>query len=318
MPLEEDGIDDGLPTEPENSISDIAEAPEEGSVEEETPVEPDPAVEESADEPPGLSDLLVREAKDRYGFTDDDIQSFGTDDDLSRQLGAIDRMSLQRVAQQQTGQQQPPQAQPGPEKWAPEKLELTISDDFEPEVSELLSKINDHHHEQLLKQQQQMEERLWGLDEFTAGVQQQQMAAYEKQLDDYFDTLPEEYEAIFGKGPTSALPQHSQARQNRLGWEQDYQSHMQVDYQAGRPIAAFDEYKGRVTRARWGNQGDKAVKREVRTQAAQQRRKAINRPSSRKTKAASGTERAADFANQFYRERGEDLYSGQNLSNQDV
>ena len=46
----------------------------------------------------------------------------------------------------------PPQAQPQQgdgEQWSPKKLDLDLSDEFEPEVHELLNKINDHYHGQL-------------------------------------------------------------------------------------------------------------------------------------------------------------------------
>ena len=329
MPLEEETpFDDGMPTEPENSITESA--PEGQTEQVESSAGPDPDLidgPDAVDESPALSEVLVREAKDIYGLTDDDMASFGTDDDLSRQLGAIDRLSMQRFGQNQAAQaaaqtpnqeQEPPETSADSGKWTPEKMELDISDEFEPEVLELLNKINDHNHNQILKQQEQNDGRLQGSDEFLNGVRQQQAIAYEEQLDGYFDNLSEDHKAIFGTGRMVDLPANGIQRQNRLQWEQDYQSQMQIDDQAGRQLSTFDEYKDRVLRARWGNQVDQATRRDVRAQAATQRRKAIHRPTSRQTKSATPIERAGDFADQFYRERGESVYADQTTGNQDV
>ena len=280
------------------------------------------AVEES-----GVSEHLLNEARNVYGFTDDDLGGYQTDDDLSRSLGAIDRLAMQRFSpqqEQQFAQQQPPaqpqqqapppQAQPQQgdgEQWLPKKLDLDLSDEFEPEVHDLLNKINDHYHGQLEEAHKNFDGRLKDVDEFTLGMQESQMAAYERQMDDYFDSLPDAYKEHFGGGRMVDLAPNSPQWTNRRQWEQDYHTQAAMDYQSGRQPGTFDEYKDRVLRARWGNVADDLTRQDMRSQAANQRRKAINRPSSRTAKKATGTERAVDNMDEFYRSRGMDVYNAQ-------
>ena len=346
-----DGVQDESTTDPQPDTGISQDQPTPGT---EPEPEPQPVAETRTEEVnPGLSDVLQQEARTLYGFSDDDIASFKTDDDLTRSLSMIDRRSMdlyrqtqapyqqgapqfqpshqpwseqhqlppQQVPQQLPPQQQQQQQQPQKEEkeWTPEKLELGLGDDFDPDVIEVLGKMNEHYHQQMIQSHQLSMMNTSDLNQltgFAGSIAAERDAAYDQQLDDYFDSLPETYGKVFGKGRLNELPPNSQERQNRLMWEQDYGALVNMDRDRGLRELSFDGYKDRVTRTRWGNLADEATRTDIRDKASVQRRKGINRPGNNSTRKMTAEERAGDFLDQKYAEHGM-LYPEHTMTGED-
>lgn len=272
-------------------------------------------------------DSLAAVARDNYGITDAEIEQM-TPEALQTVMAIQDRhiAAIGRAASEQqqgaqhpvapatfeSGQEQvsdpnadPQQAQPVPaEGDRLEKYSLSIDEDWDDDVAEVLNGINDHYHSQIEKMSQSINSIQNNLVQVTGSDEQRAAEEFERSMDTYFDSLGDEWSEVFGKGPVRGLPDGSPELLNRQMHSQEFGSLMGGDWHVGREPKSFEDYCQRATRSAFGDKAIEIEKSKIGQQVTRRRRQGISRPGGRDTSPPNGRERAAQVANDFYRERG--------------
>jgi hypothetical protein len=268
----------------------------------------------STDETSGLPESLVREAKDHYLFTDDDLAAYSDPKDLTRHLGIIDRHTATRYMQEADRQSRPAQEEQKPvsegeerKGWTPSKLELDLKEDeLDPDVVSALQKITNHYNEQLAEQNKQVEQMQSALGGYTEEQEAQVDAAYEQGWDSWFSGLSDQFGGVFGSGRMRDLSDRSHGSA-RLEIEQTSRSLFDNDVQNGRNPLPMEAYAQRALRSIYPDKIDQQTRQTIRDEANKRRGQAIRRPVTRTGKTGNPGDRAGEFANEFYRDRDIDL-----------
>jgi hypothetical protein len=262
-----------------------------------------------------------------YGFTADEVKSFGTPDALQKVLTAMDRRELSAAKSQSqpdaTAEDRPAEKQ-GDAPAATEdqlralgieKLDLDLSG-WDDEAASMFRKIDDHFHAQLAKvvaaklPPQDAAPEVVALREeiesLKAHSRQAEGERFERDLDSYFSGLGQEYHDKFGTAPMRALAKdspHAVARQELI---QEFVALQSVDNRLQRPAMPLQQVLNRALAAKYADQVTELARKQVRAEVEQRRAQAVERPTQRTVPVETGEEAASSWVNQFYRERGYD------------
>jgi hypothetical protein len=288
------------------------------------------------DQPSGLSDLQ-REAQAVYGFTEGELENLG-DEQLLNMLAAMDRRFTaqwggnQQVQappnwqQQQAAPQQPQhptEPQPGQQQAAedqdlyhgfqPEKFSLEGLEDqgFEPEVVQAFEQLSEHYQNQFQGAARSIQQMEAVIGDMLYERQADQSSEYERAMDGFFGGLGESLQKQYGSGRAAEMDPQSPEFSKRMEFANEVNMFLQHAMQTGQPVD-LSQIQQRVLRSRHVNEMDAQTRQGIREEAQARRRQAINRPNVPPTgKSSNLEENAANFANQFYRERGmePDTYS---------
>ena len=288
---------------------------------------------EQTDDYSGLTDLQ-KEARQVYGFSEDELNNIG-DDQLGSMLGAMDRRFTNQysAAQQQHWQaaqqqaQQPPAegAEPDPfdpnagggaetyQGFQPEMLAQSFGEDhdFEPEVVEAFNKISEHYNTQFASAADsitQLEGVVGQLVNELGGVaqdkQHQQQQQYDAVMDGFFDTLEGPLKENYGSGRAGEMDPQSPEYAKRMEFANEVGMFVQYALHSGQQ-PDLQQIQQRVLRSRHSNEMDANARHQVRQQAQQRRQQAMRRPNAPATgRGGTPEDNAANFANSWYREHG--------------
>jgi hypothetical protein len=289
----------------------------------------------AADDP--FTAELLAEAE-HYGISADEARSFGNVTALTRTFAALDRQAAAaargKPADTSTTTKQPeataaaPAAAPAPQTKAPapaadatagkvgpfEKFKINLNpDEFDEQTISLLNGINDHYDSLVRQQHQELESlksAVSGFSGVTQNFQQQEASRFTNELDTFFNGLPEDFREDFGQGVANSFTAdspHLKARHNLI---QEMSALQIADANLGRPASSYTQLAQRALRVLHSTKLEQVASKKILVKASDRRNQAIERPTGRKGKALSPDRAAADFASNFYRERGLDEDEG--------
>lgn len=293
----DDDIDGALDVPHEEEIDEHIEGPE--GEEEEEPAGPQ------------FDSLTVQYAK-AFGMTDEEIGEFQDTDSLNRYLTRLHN-HMQRF--QTPAQPEQPAAPKGDETQQPaegqasnlfEALNLELDpEQWDESAIGVLNKIAEHVNAQSQKFEAAIKERDQYIGQLYSVHEQQQAMEIDRQLDDFFDGLGDDYANTFGKGSINAInnPVH---QANRRAMVEDAQRVMSI--QGNMPITDALQLAMQI---RFQQPIKQTVRKELQQQIQKRRSQATARPVS-KSKPRNKDEQVAMNAIQRFRDMGFDV-SDENL-----
>ncbi len=275
-----------------------------------------------------------------YGFTEEDAKAFGTPDALRRVLTAMDRRALSDATKSQS---QPNAAVEGEATQQPQATEAsTAADAKQSEVSlaqltgdvekfnlepllegwdedtkKLFSQLNDHYDTQMRKiaaqakavspvneQVAQLSERFQALEQFRLQAEGERI---EQEFDGLFNSVGAEYADAFGKGTGRELRADSKELQTRKELVQEMFALRDADERFGRPPMTNKQLFNRALAVRFFDKSKDLAVKQVKAEVAQRKSQSVAKPTQRRSAPVTGEKAAANFVNQFFKERGVDL-----------
>lgn len=206
-------IADSVPAELEEEVlatndDERGDQGEEKSSDDEPSVdaEQEGAGEETQEQVPALSSEDLARAR-QVGLPEQLIASFkGDPAAMDLAIGYLDRARQQSTASPQAAQ---PPAQTAPPAKVPDKYELKLSEYLADDVREPLEKMNEHYAQQMAQQRAVQEQIVGALLTQVAPmlqvVQQHQTDLQLERLDNFIGSLGDEWQDVFGQGPTTEL-----------------------------------------------------------------------------------------------------------------
>jgi hypothetical protein len=147
----------------------------------------------------------------------------------------------------------------------------------------------------------EMKEMLTGV---MGHAQAQQAAAYEAEVDTFFDGISETYGDVFGKGKLSELPEGGAEATKRIEVSQAAVDLEDGFKRRGQPVPGRTELFNRAVRSVAGDKAATIAREEVATQVRNSQGQFAAKPTHRKGPALTGDERAESFSEEFYRKKG--------------
>lgn len=273
---------------------------------------------------------LIDEAKSYFG-EDFDPESFGSADNLRVAMARFDRemaeigkqrlglgqQSDQRNVQelqappteQQVGQQSDQQLPLDFEKF---KLDLDPEEHDENTIK-AISGLNDHYDSQLRKRDELIQKVVGAMGELhqqfnqvTGQTQAEAARSFEQDIDSFIESLGEEYQDVFGKGPSRHFAQDSPHLQKRVELAMEMLGLEDAYAVRGRPKLARSQMLHRALSAMLPDKIKQSARKEVANGVAKRRSQMISRPTGKNKKPKTGREAAIAFVNQMTRDRGID------------
>lgn len=275
-----------------------------------------------------------------YGFTEDDAKAFGSPDALRRVLTAMDRRALSDAqppqsqqaaavegeAQQQT---QATEAAPAADAKQPEVSLAQLTGDVEKfnlepllegwdeDTKKLFTQLNDHYDAQMRKvaakaqavapvneQVAQLAERFQALEQFRLQAEGERI---EQEFDGLFNSKADEYADVFGKGAGRELRADSKEMQARKELVQEMFALRDADERFGRPPMTNKQLFNRALAVRFFDKSKDLAVKQVKAEVAQRKSQSLAKPTQRRSAPVTGEKAAANFVNQFLKDRGVDI-----------
>lgn len=182
---------------------------------------------------------------------------------------------------------------------ADEDLELPEGE-FDPDVERVIKAMKNKVkslEEQMMRQQ--------------AVAAQEYSRRIDEQIDGFFDELGDEFSAMFGKGRMADIKPDSEQAKNRVRVAKMAEDLMRGDVAAGRQMRDLKKALNSGLRGEFTDEVEKITRRQLSKQVEKRRKQAIARPTHRQQRPLSPVERAAQFAENFIREKvGEGGFAG--------
>jgi hypothetical protein len=261
-------------------------------------------------------------------FTDGELSQFGSAAELERTLTAMDRRLSQLWDQsQQEGEVSPPvgdqqqQQHPGDqgeetpqEAYKPFDLQINESE-FDEDTVQLLKGLNDHYNKQLEQTHASMAQYSEQVNYLMDMQRDNENQRFADSMESFFNGLGDEWGDVFGKGDITQMDPNSPTYQNRVQTSQELVKLQELDQSFGRQQGSFQDMAMRAVRSKFGDNIQKVERNRLQQQVRQRQAQATNRPTQRAGKPMTGDEAAADFANQFFAERGIGVGGGRTFGN---
>lgn len=325
----DDGPDDKGSYEPQvdksAAVDPHAEVTESNEPEPEADSTPEPeqasapaaeAEPESAPESVDFDADILKEAVESYGWSEDEVKSFGSRDKLQHAMRLIDREFSNIGRQLRTPQQNAPNQQtPSQESAAPQsstsaaapalsKYELKLDpDSFDPDTLKAFQDMNEHYnstveklHNELLRER----ERTAAMDQqfgaITSQQQQAEAARIEQEMEAFFNGLGDEWKDTFGKGDYRELISvNPTVVQNRAKLFEEMEN-IRIGQEArGRSVSSRDELRQRALRSAFGDNLKTIARKELTSKVQERQSQQIARPSGRNKAPASSKDKALAF-----------------------
>jgi len=275
-----------------------------------------------------------------YGFTEDDANAFGSPDALRRVLTAMDRRALsdakppqsqQAAAVEGEAQQQTQATEAAPAADAKqsevslaqltgdvEKFNLEpLLEGWDEDTKKLFTQLNDHVDTQLRKiaakaqsvapvneQVAQLAERFQALEQFRLQAEGERI---EQEFDGLFNSKADEYADVFGKGAGRELRADSKEMQARKELVQEMFALRDADERFGRPPMTNKQLFNRALAVRFFDKSKDLAVKQVKAEVAQRKSQSLAKPTQRRSTPVTGEKAAANFVNQFLKDRGVDI-----------
>ena len=235
-----------------------------------------PAAEPPAEtKPPALS----REDWADYGLSESEARGLDAKGELANVLELLDRRFVA------AGREQPAEA-PAPRAPVSGPIKLSLPDVYDEDLTGPFNQLVDHVNT--------LHERL---EEVTGGARRARMDAF-------FAALGPDYEPVFGAGPLDDLPGKSVLRQRRLEVETTVDA-LRAGYEKlGQPIPAEKALLERAARMVAGDESQQIARKKAAQQTRDMRGQFVAKPTHREGRPLSPAERAARFAEEFYKRKG--------------
>ena len=238
---------------------------------------------EQVDEVPTISDELAQAAKDY----DLDPSEFVSPQALERAIGKIDKkLSLLVRAPQPKEESKKVEAS---EEDIDDIDSLLSEDEYDPKVIKILKSI--HGKNKMLESK----------------LRQQESEAVDNAMDDFFDSLSEDYVSLFGKGGIGKLKENSTELKNRLELMTEIQALSAGDRQLNRPQQTLEQLAKRALRSRFGDEQEKLTRKEVAGKLSKRGNGlAVAKPSSKTSKRSTKDpySRAVAYVEKFMESKG--------------
>lgn len=302
----------------------------------ETKVDKKAAAESAAAQPDAFDADLINEAN-RHGIPPDEARLFGTPAALTRALAALDRQAVAAARGKTTdttttAQSAAPAAATAQTAAAPaaqpaqapatvtdavagkvgqfEKLKLDLNPELYDESTQaLLNGINDHYHNLAAQQRQAIESLKSELSQVSgvaSNFRNQEAARFTTEMDQFFNGLDEDFAPDFGKGTATSFAADSTQLKSRHALIQEMSALALADVNLGRAPTSYSDLAQRALRLLHSPKLEQVASKKILAKASERRSQTLERPTSRRAKAQSPERGAADFVNNFYRERGLD------------
>ena len=265
----------------------------------------------ASDEPPARSAELAQFAAS-YGL---DANDFANDASLQRAIAVLDKQlsdwygkmnQPQQQQQPQQGYHQPQQPQAAPGAFDLNKLlKDAYGDEVDPATQKLLTALHGHYESAYgskLNQFEQIFQHLPALVQEVNGLksfhQSQSEARFEQEVDAAFESLPEEWHSIFGKGSLADLPPHSPQVQNRLAAVKQLDVLQKAEEAVGRKPSSIKKLLERSLPLSFADHHNTLARRSVTSQLKKNNGAALARSSPKGTK-PNGMSKLVEMHRQF-------------------
>ena len=266
-------------------------------------VEDAPPAEDAAPEGEGDQEPLSREDFEDYGFTREQAEAMDKAGLLESVLGQLDT-NLVNLGRRETppegdggSEENPTKEAPNPEVPGEFKLELD-PEEFEPAFIEKMGGLVDHFTGRI----SQLEGHLAKVHE---SLQQREWDSYIEGFDNWVNSLPAEYDSVFGKGTAAELGDSGQMAKRRELLE-TVNALGDAFTKAGRPPLSESALREKALRVVAGDHIQTIVRKQVEAKARNAKEQFISRPTQREGKPGTPEERAVRFAEGFMKDRGVD------------
>ncbi len=340
-PVEYADIEDSTPAADSVEAEDASEQPSEETSDETTDAEQpetDKTDEAEASEPPEFGEELLAEASERLGLTAEQVEQFGTAENLEFVLAKQDH-ALAQIGQQMLDGQQPPQppsqatpSQNGQAQQPPvQPMAQPPSPPANQEPSALVGEYKvelnaDEHDELIVKTFNGLNEHVRG--EFTKHIgymqdmaqaivdmqqQNQQITGnskaeadreFDQTMNTFFAGLGDEFKDTFGREATSKLSENDGEFANRQKLVREMNALDAGYQQTGRAKLPRVDLASRALRALYPDKIKQTVRQELAAKVASRQRQTVSRPGTNRPKGKTGDERAIAIVEEFQRNAG--------------
>ena len=182
----------------------------------------------------------------------------------------------------------------------------TESEDWHEDAKILVEAIQQHQNAQLAQRDEQLSKQQELLTRLIKEREEQDRQQYVTRFDKFIDTLGADWEPVFGRGSGFSLPRNGIAVQNRVHLDL-MAAQLSRSLQAmGQPNLEAEELLSRALNVAFSEQAKQQVRRTVTSELTGRQRQMTARPNQRKGRQLSGTEKAIQTANAFYKTLGQD------------
>lgn len=148
-----------------------------------------------------ISEELAKKASD-YGFSDEEISEFKSDEELEKFLGVMDSI-MSEDDQEEAGAQAASKAKDKKDDTKDDKG-TELDEDVDPSIAKAIKDLSD--------QNKELREKL---ETVVGGLQEQQQSQFIKRFDGYIKELGKDFADTFGMGSFNDLGRRSKAYKNR-------------------------------------------------------------------------------------------------------
>lgn len=241
-------------------------------------------VEEKEEPEASLSEELLSAAKDY----DLDPTEFVSPQALEKAIARLDRKMSALVQQGDSSKQEVKKEEKKQEDDEDLDLDTFLDpDEYDPKVVKVLKKLD--------RDNKALKERL----------QREEADGFTETMDEFFNSLPEDYKSLFGKGTVGEMKETSTERRNRLELVQEMQALAIGDERLGRGKQTLEQLAKRAVRSRFGDEVDQLTRKEV-LKKVQKRGQgtAISKPSAKTGKSKDPYAKALAYIEKFEESRG--------------
>lgn len=229
------------------------------------------------------------------GLTPEEIQGFGTDEDLTRTLNVLDGIIADSGTEEQATTTQQPA---GTKDKAAEvkddgfKLEFKNEADIDPELLANIKGMQKHYADQVKALREQLE----GL---TGNIQQRQQAEFMAQFDGMITALGPDFTDTFGEGPSQQLSNRTNAAKNRVAVRTRMYAFAKGLSDAGERVPDTQQLFDMAVNSLHGQKIKTIAGTKMQEKTTARAKQAIGRPATRRTGNLTPIQKAVETSKKF-------------------